>query len=237
MLRVPGDSLFRRNTLPKGRNHRLRGFRTHSGPRRQDSVHRKGRVRVPRDLGASGDALSSGPAAGVHRRGRRGRHPPGGVGPPDGPGSNYAGLGPERWWDLCRRYLPNHHQGSFDDPRTGLFHQDARGFLAEDGEGYDVIILDLVDPLEGGTAFLLYTEEFYRIARARLNSGGVLVTQSGPARTAQPPRMLYHHLQYPAARFCPRRRGPSARSGLSDPLGFHLGLRLATSPGGGAVGR
>ena len=83
--------------------------------------------------------------------------------------------------DLCRRYLPNHHQGSFDDPRTSLLHQDARGFLAEDGEGYDVIILDLVDPLEGGTAFLLYTEEFYRIARARLNSGGVLVTQSGPA--------------------------------------------------------
>ena len=83
--------------------------------------------------------------------------------------------------DLCRRYLPNHHQGSFDDPRTSLFHQDARGFLAEDGEGYDVIILDLVDPLEGGTAFLLYTEEFYRIARARLNGGGVLVTQSGPA--------------------------------------------------------
>ena len=83
--------------------------------------------------------------------------------------------------DLCRRYLPNHHRGSFDDPRTTLFHQDARGFLADTGEGYDIIVLDLVDPLEGGTAFLLYTEEFYRIAKARLNSGGVLVTQSGPA--------------------------------------------------------
>ena len=82
---------------------------------------------------------------------------------------------------LCRQHLPQHHQGSFDDPRTRLHHADARAFLEQGGEGYDVIILDLVDPLEGGTAYLLYTEEFYRIAKARLNPGGVLVTQSGPA--------------------------------------------------------
>jgi spermidine synthase len=83
--------------------------------------------------------------------------------------------------ELCRRYLPNHHQGSFDDPRTKLLHRDARAFLEEPGDGFDVIILDLVDPLEGGTAYLLYTDEFYRIAKARLNPGGILVTQSGPA--------------------------------------------------------
>ena len=83
--------------------------------------------------------------------------------------------------ELCRRYLPNHHQGSFDDPRTNLLYRDARTFLEEAGDGFDVIILDLVDPLEGGTAYLLYTDEFYRIAKSRLNPGGILVTQSGPA--------------------------------------------------------
>ncbi len=83
--------------------------------------------------------------------------------------------------ELCRTHLPNHHQGSFDDPRVTLRHEDARGFLQSPGDGFDVIILDLVDPLEEGTAYLLYTEEFYRIAKARLNPGGVLVTQSGPA--------------------------------------------------------
>ncbi len=83
--------------------------------------------------------------------------------------------------ELCRRYLPNHHRGSFDDPRTSLLHRDARAFLEDPGDGFDVIILDLVDPLEGGTAYLLYTDEFYRIAKNRLNPGGVLVTQSGPA--------------------------------------------------------
>ena len=83
--------------------------------------------------------------------------------------------------DLCRQHLPLHHEGSFDDPRTTLLHRDARAFLAEPGDGFDMIVLDLVDPLEGGTAYLLYTDEFYRIAKARLNPGGVLVTQSGPA--------------------------------------------------------
>ena len=82
---------------------------------------------------------------------------------------------------LCKEYLPNHHLGSFDDPRTNLLHEDARAYLQNTASFYDVIILDLVDPLEGGTAALLYTQEFYTLAKARLNPGGVLVTQSGPA--------------------------------------------------------
>lgn len=82
--------------------------------------------------------------------------------------------------ELCRAHLPNHHRGSFDDPRVTLRHEDARAFLHDGADSYDVMIMDLVDPLEGGTAYLLYTEEFYRIAKARLNPGGVLVTQSGP---------------------------------------------------------
>ena len=83
--------------------------------------------------------------------------------------------------ELCQAHLPDHHQGSFDDPRVTLRHEDARGFLQSGGDGYDVMILDLVDPLEEGTAYLLYTQEFYSIAKSRLNPGGILVTQSGPA--------------------------------------------------------
>lgn len=82
---------------------------------------------------------------------------------------------------LCRQHLPQHHQGSFDDPRLTLRHQDARAYLAATDEKFDVMVMDLVDPMEGGPAYLLYTEEYYRLARARLNPGGLLVTQSGPA--------------------------------------------------------
>ena len=82
--------------------------------------------------------------------------------------------------DVCKRYLPQHHQGSFDDPRVELLHQDARAYLRDCPQQFDVMIMDLVDPLEGGTAYLLYTEEYYNIAKSKLNLGGILVTQSGP---------------------------------------------------------
>ena len=83
--------------------------------------------------------------------------------------------------ELCRNYLPLHHKGSFDDPRVELVHEDARRYLSECDECFDVMIMDLVDPMEGGPAYLLYTEEYYQIVRNRLAHGGVLVTQSGPA--------------------------------------------------------
>ena len=83
--------------------------------------------------------------------------------------------------ELCRRYLPHHSQGSFDDSRLELIHKDAREYLSDTENSFDVMIMDLVDPMEGGPAYLLYTEEYYEIAKAKLAPGGVLVTQSGPA--------------------------------------------------------
>ena len=81
---------------------------------------------------------------------------------------------------LARRYIPQHSNGAFDNPKARLVYQDARGFLARSQDTYDVMLLDLVDPLEEGTAYTLYTREFYETALLRLNAGGVLVTQSGP---------------------------------------------------------
>ena len=83
--------------------------------------------------------------------------------------------------DLCKQYLPDRSCGAFEDPRLELDHQDARAYLSNTNETFDAIILDLVDPLEGGTAYKLYTREFYEIAKSRLNPQGVLITQSGPA--------------------------------------------------------
>ena len=44
-----------------------------------------------------------------------------------------------------------------------------------------MVILDLVDPLEGGPSCLLYTLEFYESVKSKLKPGGILVTQAGPA--------------------------------------------------------
>ena len=83
--------------------------------------------------------------------------------------------------DLCREYLPGHHQGAFDDPRLDLQFNDASVYLQETPETFDVILLDLPDPMEGGPAYLLYTQDFYTMLKGKLNPGGMLVTQSGPA--------------------------------------------------------
>lgn len=83
--------------------------------------------------------------------------------------------------ELCRQHLPDQHQGAFDDPRLRLQFTDAKRRLEETADQYDVVVLDLVDPMEGGPAYTLYTQEFYRSVRARLTPNGVMVTQAGPA--------------------------------------------------------
>ncbi|MCL0034535.1 polyamine aminopropyltransferase [Dehalococcoidia bacterium] len=81
--------------------------------------------------------------------------------------------------DICKRLLPAHHQGSFDDPRVELLHLDARKYLAETKERFDVIIIDLPEPIEGGPAYLLYTETFYRLLKGKLAADATFALQAG----------------------------------------------------------
>ncbi len=83
--------------------------------------------------------------------------------------------------ELCREHLPQHHRGAFDDPRLTLLHEDALAYLRNAAEPFDVMVIDVPDPLEGGPAYLLYTQEFYRLVRSRLRPGGLVVVQAGPA--------------------------------------------------------
>ncbi|MFH1651666.1 MAG: fused MFS/spermidine synthase, partial [Chloroflexota bacterium] len=82
---------------------------------------------------------------------------------------------------LCRQYLPDHNAGAFTDPRTELRHEDARAYLENTGERFDVIIIDLPDPIEEGPAYRLFTREFYRVVRERLTDEGIIAVQSGSA--------------------------------------------------------
>ena len=83
--------------------------------------------------------------------------------------------------DLCKEHLPKHHQGAFQDERLTLLHEDALVYLEQHPEPFDVIVIDIPDPLEGGPAYLLYTEEFYGLVKSRLTPGGLMVAQAGPA--------------------------------------------------------
>ncbi len=82
---------------------------------------------------------------------------------------------------LSQKYLPELSQGAFKDKRTELHHSDAREFLAKSKEKFDVIIIDLPDPIEKGPAYRLFTREFYRIVLGRLTENGLIAVQAGSA--------------------------------------------------------
>lgn len=81
--------------------------------------------------------------------------------------------------ELCRDYLPSWSNGAFADPRTSLKYLDARRFLEETNETYDVIIIDISEPVEEGPAYLLYTKEFYALVMDRLSPDGLISLQAG----------------------------------------------------------
>jgi spermidine synthase len=83
---------------------------------------------------------------------------------------------------VCRKYLPSFSAGAFDDPRAELIIGDARRFVEESPRTFDVIIIDLPDPLEIGPAQLLYTREFYTAVKHRLAPGGIISVQSESSR-------------------------------------------------------
>lgn len=82
---------------------------------------------------------------------------------------------------LSKKYLPEYHQGSFEDKRVELYHTDARKYLDECNEKFDIIIIDLTEPVEEGPAYLLYTQEFYRIVKDKLTPDGIISVQAGSA--------------------------------------------------------
>jgi spermidine synthase len=88
--------------------------------------------------------------------------------------------------EVSMKHLTTHHRGSFTDARTTLVYDDAKAWLERyTGPAFDVMIFDLSDPLDDGSAAgpatQLYTAKFYEFCKTRLGEGGVFVTQAGPA--------------------------------------------------------
>lgn len=79
----------------------------------------------------------------------------------------------------CKELLPEWHQGAFDDPRTELRFLDARKYLEETKEAFDVIIIDISEPVEEGPSYLLFTKEFYEVVKKRLTPQGLISLQAG----------------------------------------------------------
>lgn len=79
--------------------------------------------------------------------------------------------------DMCKKYLPNHSSGAYDDPRVNLVIDDGMSFIANCTEQFDVIISDCPDPT--GPAEVLFSEDFYQACHRCLTDDGIFVAQNG----------------------------------------------------------
>lgn len=83
---------------------------------------------------------------------------------------------------LSRKYFEAVHHGSLDDPRIEILIEDGLKYVREigpqKGELFDLIVLDLTDPL--GPAAELYSQKFMRECKALLRPGGLFTLHIGP---------------------------------------------------------
>lgn len=79
--------------------------------------------------------------------------------------------------EYCKKYIPE-LSTYFEDPRVELIFCNGRRFLEKNKREYDVIIVDITDPIEGGQSYPLFTQEFYKFAFNSLAFDGVITTQA-----------------------------------------------------------
>jgi len=79
--------------------------------------------------------------------------------------------------DVAREHLDQIHKGALDDPRLEIRIGDGFEYVQSATEKFDLIVLDLTDP--DTPAFHLYSEDFFRLCRERLNPGGMLTLHLG----------------------------------------------------------
>jgi spermidine synthase len=95
--------------------------------------------------------------------------------------------------ETARKHLPLLTAG-LDDPRANLLFQDGKKFIEEGSDKYDLIILDLSDPI--GPAADLFQKEFHQKVFDRLNDSGIMVAQSeSPYYNRDTVKAMYRNLR------------------------------------------
>ena len=81
---------------------------------------------------------------------------------------------------MCQEHLPEWNTGVYSDPRFEIHYEDAYAFLQNySGPKFDVVIMDISDPIECGPGIGLYFKEFYAdVLLPQMSDDGVFVAQS-----------------------------------------------------------
>lgn len=81
--------------------------------------------------------------------------------------------------DVCLQYLPKVSGGSLDDEKVEVVIADGLEYVKNCKQKYDVISLDLTDPIPDSPAEALFGEEFYTDVKSLLTENGVVATHCG----------------------------------------------------------
>ena len=81
--------------------------------------------------------------------------------------------------DVSREFLPEISDGAFDDPRVELIVQNGAEYVRRHKAEFDLVVLDLTDPVPRSPAEYLFTEEFYHEVKDALEPGGVVALHGG----------------------------------------------------------
>lgn len=83
---------------------------------------------------------------------------------------------------MARQHLTNIHRGALDDPKIQHRHDDGFAYVRSSKEQFDLILLDLTDPVSpngSSLAATCMTEEFFQACAQRLTEQGMLVLHLG----------------------------------------------------------
>ncbi len=72
------------------------------------------------------------------------------------------------------------------DPKGSIIIDDGRRFLSRSGDRFDVIVIDPPPPVEAAGSSLLYSREFYELAKQRLKPNGILQAWFPGAKPGSP---------------------------------------------------
>ncbi len=83
---------------------------------------------------------------------------------------------------MARQHLANIHRGALDDPKIQHRYEDGFAYVHNSTEQFDLILLDLTDPISpngSSLAATCMTEEFFQACAQRLTEQGMLVLHLG----------------------------------------------------------
>jgi spermidine synthase len=79
--------------------------------------------------------------------------------------------------NMSKRHFASVHRGVFENPKLSLVIGDGTKLVRESAESFDLITLDLTDPI--GEAKALYSQAFFADCKSKLADGGALTIHIG----------------------------------------------------------